>query len=147
MIKGPLVRTRSSQLKYLKTIKSRTSTGNCAFCNFSVGDGETKKEYTHFYVTINLFPYDQWDGHQVIEHLMIVPKRHIEGLHEYSAQEKDEYLEIVGSYEQQGYSLYSRAPTDHTKSVLHQHSHLIKLSKKQYKFVLFSSKPHITLYK
>jgi hypothetical protein len=37
-----------------------------------------------------------------------------------------EYAQLIADFEAQGYSMYLRAPANTTKSVAHQHTHLIK---------------------
>lgn len=147
MINGPLVRTRRHQKKYLDYKKTHLDDKACDFCNFTYYPEQVIQEYRLFWVVTNLFKYDFWDSTGVEDQLMAVPKRHIVGLGEFTTEERGEYFSIVTTYENQGYSIYARAPSDPTKSVLHQHTHFIKLDGKPKKAVLYLSKPHIALYK
>lgn len=120
---------------------------SCDFCQFHVGDGQVVSESTLFWVVKNIFAYSVWDDMAVIDHLMIVPKRHIVGMHDFTTDERADYFEVMTQYEEQGYSLYARAPKNIAKSVVHQHSHLIKLGNKTKKFMLYIRKPHVLVSK
>lgn len=128
-------------------MKTKPKTAECTFCDFSNLPNEIIEESNLFWVVENLFKYDFWDSCGVEEHLMIVPKRHVIGISEFNKKEQDEYFKVVSKYENHGYSLYARAPSDITKSVLHQHSHFIKLDRKPKRFVVYAGKPHINIYK
>lgn len=91
----------------------------------------------------NLFPYEIWDGHQVADHLMITPKRHVEGMAEFDAAERQEVIELLAKYEAQGYSIYARAPLNKQKTVPHQHTHLIKLHGRPKRFQVACKKPYV----
>ena len=100
-----------------------------------------------FYVLENKYPYSHWDSQAVEDHLMIVPKKHTDTLSDLDASEAVEYVQLVGSYESKGYSVYSRTASSKIKSVAHQHTHLIKTSEKISRFVLYSKKPYIRIVK
>jgi len=140
---GPVSRTRSSQRQYVLHKK----TAVCEFCNFTSKSPQFIKDEGKFRLIKNIFQYDIWDGCRVQEHLMLVPKRHIQSLSELTTQESAQYGKLVGRYESQGYSLYSRAPDNITKSILHQHTHLIKLEPSRRKFLFYLYKPHLLLFK
>ena len=113
----------------------------CPFCvlrgnNIIVHDGETMR------VVKNLFGYKLWELMDVKEHLMIVPKRHVESISEFTKQEKDEMIELLAEYEKKGYNIYARESGNAIKSVPHQHTHLIKTHRKRAKFFIFSHKPY-----
>ena len=97
----------------------------CPFC--VLGTREVLGHYSGFVILRALFPYVQWDEKQVFEHLMVVPTRHIERLSELKYDESKMLLEILSQYEENGYSIYARAPQDATRSVVHQHTHLLLL--------------------
>lgn len=139
-----MYRSRYFEKAYKKSKTSRT-TSACQFCN--VPSSELVKEGEFFKIIINLFPYSFWDQSQVVEHLMIVPKRHIVSQIEYTDQERIEYMKLTAEYEEIGYNIYARAPLNSAKSVLHQHTHLIKTSSNLYKYIFFSKKPYIQILK
>ncbi len=147
MINGPIVRNRQHQKQYLRYLKQHTPQDGCVFCTFSSRPEEIISEYPLFYVAATLFKYDMWDGLGVVKHFMIVPKRHIIGISDFTEDEVLEFHSISGDYERLGYSLYQRAPANFSKSVAHQHSHIILLDEKPKKFVVYVGKPHISLYK
>ena len=99
----------------------------CPFCY--LGDREITQEFEHFNILCALFPYTEWDSRPVVEHLMAVPKQHRELFDEFNDEEAKEILHIMTIYEKQGYSVYARAPKDTTRSVAHQHTHLILLER------------------
>lgn len=145
MIEGPSTRHRKNHKQYIHHQRRRKS--DCDFCNFSIGDGQVVEETTLFWVVKNIFAYNVWDDLAVVDHLMIIPKRHIIGMHEFSETEILDYFTIMTGYEEKGYSLYARAPKNIGKSVIHQHSHLIKLGSSTKKFMFYIRKPHILVTK
>lgn len=99
----------------------------------------------HFKVIRNIFGYDVWDSCGISDQIMLVPKRHIVGVAELRPAEKTDYINQLIKYEKQGYSIYARAPSAITKSVIHQHTHFIKLDNKRKKALLYLKKPHVLL--
>lgn len=90
----------------------------------------------------NKFPYEYWDNRGVVEHLLLVPKRHVESLSELSNEEKIEAMNIMAQYEAAGYSVYWRSKTNTARSVPHQHTHLIKVDNVSPHLAVFSQKPY-----
>lgn len=80
------------------------------------------------------------------DHVLVVPKKHTDRLADLNAQEYVEFMDIIGSYEIQGYNIYARAPQTITKSIVHQHTHLIKPEGKIHRFMLYWHKPYIRLF-
>ena len=76
---------------------------------------------------------------------MVVPKKHIDRLSKLPKAAMAEYTKILGNYEDRGYNIYARSPGSKTKSVIHQHTHLIKLSGRKAKFLLMAKKPYIRI--
>lgn len=77
-------------------------------------------------VVPNIFPYAVWDFCAVTDHLMVIPKLHTEAIGELEPMMIQEYMELILRYEIEGYNFYARAPKSATKSIAHQHMHLIK---------------------
>lgn len=146
MNSGPISRSRKKEKQYILYKKSRTN-DTCIFCNMKTEANKVVEEYPYFWVIENRFGYEMWDGCGVDEHLMIVPKRHIDSLSEMNDSEKLQYIEVVSQYEGNGYSIYSRANQNNTKSVPHQHTHFIRVDNKRKKYVLYLNKPHIAVYR
>jgi diadenosine tetraphosphate (Ap4A) HIT family hydrolase len=74
---------------------------------------------------------------------MIVPKKHTDSLGTLKASDKVEYVDLLAKYEAKGYNVYARPPRSTSKSIAHQHTHLIQLDGKQRRFVLLLRKPYI----
>ena len=102
--------------------------GHCVFCD--INEREFNKPvaiHDHFSIIPNRFPYSVWDALPVSSHYMIVPHRHITHFTEFTVEEAKEFFRLVTDYEADGYSLYSRAPANASRTVIHHHTHLIKL--------------------
>lgn len=96
-------------------------------------------------VMANKFPYEYWDNHGVIDHLLMVPKRHIESLDELNDAEKLDAISLMAKYEAAGYSVYWRAKSNGERTVPHQHTHLIKVNKVSPRLSIYSEKPYFVL--
>lgn len=145
MLKGPLSRTRSSQKKYARHIKNKKNV--CEFCKFSNKHDQVSQTLDHFWIVNNIFGYDVWDSCGVSDHLMIVPKRHLHLLESFNNAETLEYINTLKQFEKSGYSTYFRSPDNVSRSVVHHHTHFIKLDNKRKKALLFLHKPHLMVYK
>ena len=135
-----MFRTRAALKKYKKT--SKKSKG-CPFCEPNLGDRIILHKGKHAMVTKNDFGYSIWEGRNVLEHLMVVPIRHVATMDLLSKDEKSEIIDLIAQYESKGYDVYSRGSGSVQKTVpSHQHSHLIKTSGHPAKFILFLKKPY-----
>ena len=146
-VSGPSTRTPRKQAlyrHYLETVDHSI----CYFCDLS-HDVSLKpiETLSYFYVAPAQYPYDNWDGCTVREHLLLVPKQHAAHLSEVSAEARAEMADVIARYEVQGYSFYGRAPDDVTRSVIHQHTHFFKLERKRRSFLLYIRKPHVLISK
>ena len=146
MLKGPISRTRHSERLYSDYKKKHGSRG-CDFCKFTAQSSQIIDTSRAFWIAKNIFGYDLWDGCRVLEHLMIIPKRHVDSIADFTDKEKLDYLDIIATKEKQGYSLYSRAPQNITKSIPHQHTHLLRIEDKRISSALYIRKPHLLLFK
>jgi diadenosine tetraphosphate (Ap4A) HIT family hydrolase len=97
------------------------------------------------YVMPNRVSYDVFEERRVKHHLMVVPKRHVETLADFTKKEKLDYMTLIGEYEKQGYNIYARGVGSISRSVAHQHTHLIKLIDKKSSLIVFTRKPHFLL--
>jgi diadenosine tetraphosphate (Ap4A) HIT family hydrolase len=140
-------RTRKDEKRYALHRKEIHSKTDCIFCDYSVGDESFLRETKSFKIIDNIFPYTHWDGQGVLDHIIVVPKKHTDTLSDLSSYEAIEYVEIISSYENQGYSVYSRAKTSTRKTVVHQHTHLIKLDNQTKNIVLYVRKPYLRIVK
>jgi len=132
--------------KTVKVYRKRRKSQKCPFC-----DPETlaKAIYQNdrIYVVPNLTQYDLWESFDVKDHLLIVPKRHVVKLPELDDKEKLAIMQVAAGYEAEGYSIYARGVGFVNRSVEHQHTHLIKVSNKQPKVMLYLNRPYYYLFK
>lgn len=101
-------------------------------------------EHANFRVIRNKFPYAYWDNQPVADHLMIVPKWHTDTLSGLSAEAAQEYVRLLSAYENEGYNLYARAPGSLMKSVVHQHTHLIRTQPSKIKMMVYVPRPYFS---
>ena len=138
-------RSRREEKKYVRYQKHEPKSTSCVFCDFNNTDDQFIKETKSFKIVKNRFAYSYWDNQGVLDHLMLIPKRHVDTFNDFTSQEAIEFVDILGSYESQGYDNASRAPLSTERTVVHQHTHLIKLDRKAKKLVLYLKKPLIRI--
>lgn len=132
-------------LHYRKTKKiynKITARPGCPFCEDLSKDRNIVKTTKNFYVVPNITFYDLWEFHDVVDHLLVIPKRHLPSLKDMSKAERAEMVDIVAGYESDGYSIYARGVGFIQRSQPHQHTHLIKVTNKRPKLGFFISKPY-----
>lgn len=105
--------------------KAENKGETCAFCNLP--NWQIIKKYNNFIVAKNRFPYKDWFGHKIINHIMIIPNKHIEWFDEFLKTEINEYIKIISEYERKGYSSHTKTKLDPTRSITHFHTHLFKI--------------------
>jgi len=133
-----MFRYRQKLKIYQGTPKSKT----CPFCE-TEGRGSIVKETPNAYVIENIFGYDLWDSQRVIEHLMVIPKRHVKSLKDLTPEERMEIMDIMAGYESQNYNIYARSAESLQRSVpSHQHTHIIKTAGKEAHGSLYLRKPY-----
>ena len=135
-------RSRKEKKQYDKYIAT-VDKSHCSFCMLKENGEQIVAETDSFLVVRNLFPYSIWDGQRVVDHLMVVPKQHTDTLSEFKPTTASEFLKIIGDYERQFYNVYARAPGSHMKSIVHQHTHLIKTVGLPKKFLFLLRQPYI----
>lgn len=132
---------------YRKTVKKyheRRKVTECPFCA-SLTLAKAIKETEHAYIVPNLTFYDIWEGHDVLDHLLVAPKRHVKSMKELSEEERLDIIDLIADYESEDYSAYARGVGTVTRSVEHQHTHLIKLHHKSPRFSFYLRKPYILI--
>jgi diadenosine tetraphosphate (Ap4A) HIT family hydrolase len=134
--------TKNQQSYDEEMSRHRGDAGNCPLCDDGQR-GETVEETKLFRVAKNNFPYEIFDGRNVEDHLMIIPKRHVKNLYEYTTDEKMEFMKLATKYDSLGYSLFARADVNPTKTVSHQHAHLIKTGSKIVAGMRFRDNPYV----
>lgn len=140
-------RTNAARKAYIAHVKQLPKTINCEFCQLDSSYTQFIKETKSFIVIQNLFPYSSWDFTRTEDHIMIIPKRHIDRLADLKSPEMVEFMDLIGSYESIGYNIYARAPQSGNKTVAHQHTHLIKPVGRMHKFMFYLEKPYIRIFK
>jgi diadenosine tetraphosphate (Ap4A) HIT family hydrolase len=133
--------------KYVKLNKGDRQHRDCAFCDDPELKDRVIKETETMQVIPNRVSYDLFEGRKVEHHLMVIPKRHLELLEDFTDQEQLELIKLIAEYEAKGYSIYARGRGSITRSVKHQHTHLIKLENKIPTINLFLRKPYILIHK
>lgn len=131
---------RKTRQKY----KSHAPAQTCDFCDPKRQAAQVIAETKHAFVIDNRTHYDQWEMSRVLDHLLVVPKRHVLHLNELQAAERADIMDILADYEgTKHYEIYARSPISATRSVAHQHTHLIKTDHKPGRALLFLRKPYI----
>lgn len=137
---------RKTRKRYNKHNKADKNQGGCTFCNDD--DERAIKSAKTMLVAPNRVKYDIFEGREVLDHLLIIPKRHVESLNDFTKEEKLEMMDIAGEYEAKGYNVYARGVGSSTRSVKHQHTHLIKIrNDKKPKIYLVIGKPYFLFHK
>lgn len=142
---GPIVRTRAMERQYIN--RRRAQPGVCQFCAYIETPEDVREHFNNFFIVDNIFPYAVWDGCHVSEHMLLVPRRHVESLRELTTDESAEYLGLVSDLEAQGYAIYSRPAGSAGKSIPHQHTHLIKINNVRIKTLYYNFMPHVLWFK
>jgi diadenosine tetraphosphate (Ap4A) HIT family hydrolase len=137
---------RKTKKKYSKLNAGDKKVSICTLCNENNKPNVIKDNDTML-VLRNRVSYDIFEGRRVTDHLMIVPKRHVEKVGEFTDKEKLDFMSLAGEYEAQGYNVYARGMGNISRSVKHQHTHLIKTTSQKTKAVLYIAKPHILIHK
>ena len=132
--------------KTRKQYENNKKKSGCPFCDAARRE-EILFENDDVFIVHNLTKYDVWELHDVHEHLLVIPKRHVESLKELTDTEKLALTNVIADYESRGYSIYARGVGFARRSVAHQHTHLIKADNKDPKFSLFIKKPYFLIKK
>ena len=125
----------------LKKYKERKSRSGCPFCDDQTIENAIF-ENELFYIVPNLTKYDLWELHNVEDHLLIIPKSHVEELVDLEDEARISIFNKIIDYEKKGYSFYARGVGFIKRSVKHQHTHLIKVNNKKPRVAFFLSFPY-----
>ncbi len=134
---------------YRKTLQqylSHQEQKDCPFCRPETVERAVFSD-DFVYVVPNITFYDLWEMHDVEEHVMIIPKRHVETLKDLTDEEQLAIMHIAADYESQGYCVYARGVGFSERSVAHQHTHLIKAANTRARFSLYIKKPYVLIKK
>jgi len=132
-----------SRSKYKLYQERKQATKGCPFCDPNEINYRLREETEHMYIVPNQTKYEVWEQHKVIEHLLLIPKRHVSTLGEFTDTEVLDMARLAGKYEDMGYSVYSRANVNPRRSVSHQHTHLVKIDPKSPKLHFYLKKPYV----
>lgn len=135
-------RKKTNHNRYVDYRKEKPAS-RCDFCEFNIDNAEVVAEFDNFWIVQNIFGYDIWDNMEVKEHLMIVPKIHTESISKLDPNVLAEYGQIIAKYDSDGYSFYARAAENKSKTVPHQHTHLLKFNGKSKRFMIYAEKPYL----
>lgn len=138
------MRSRKEEKAYMKYLRELTP-GLCVFCESY--RQELVREGKYFKAIRNIYPYSFWDGHAVDDHLLVVPKWHTDTLANLTGEQAVEFLNLVSEFENIGYNVYARAPGSQSKSIVHQHTHLIKTHGRSKRVLLHTRKPYMRFVK
>lgn len=142
---GPSGRNPEMQKQYAVEMATR----NPDICNFC--DLDSQRILGHFathLVIDNLYPYELFDDMVVSDHILVVPRRHVFGVSEFTDEEREDWATTIAEYEEDGYTIFSRAAQNKAKSVAHQHTHLIKPNMElgAIESLMFNRAPHVVKY-
>jgi len=132
-----MVRFRKNRKKYINIPQS----GECPFCEEAI-EQRIIRSFKYSFLVHNLVGLDIWELSDVVEHLLLIPKRHVASLSDLSKPEAAELMKIMGEYENKDYNVYARSINSTIRSVRHQHTHLIKVDQKEAKFFFYLKKPY-----
>ena len=144
-LRMPHYRKNKNHKVYAVHAEAAKKSGGCAFCELKADSYQVIKIAEHFKIIKNIFPYDNWDARDVLDHLMITPIMHTESLSTLGDEAAVEFVKLMSGYEKQGYDVYGRSPHSTVKSVPHQHTHLIKTGGKNHKAIIHLQKPYISI--
>jgi len=128
-----------------KIYKSYPRPKACTFCSADEYGANLVSEAEHTRIIRNRTPYDIWELRDVTDHLMVVPKQHTADLRDISDAAQLEIIKVIAEYEAAGYNVYARGRGSSTRSVEHQHTHLIKTNQKIAHGSLTLMKPYVVL--
>jgi diadenosine tetraphosphate (Ap4A) HIT family hydrolase len=126
-----------------KKYQQRKKTSGCPFCDPQEIEYRLVEQTEHAYVIPNQTAYEVWEHHKVLEHLMVIPKRHVNHLGELTDAELLDIMRLTAKYEAEGYSVYARGIASPRRSVQHQHTHLIKIDQKQPRISVYMRRPYV----
>lgn len=140
--------TATRSRKSVKTYQHRQKTverpqDGCVFCMIDDTAPQYIGKTEHFKIIQNIFPYTLWDSQTVLDHILVVPAKHTDTLADISPLEAQDFVRLISDHESKGYSVWARPPGAITKSLTHQHTHLIKLSGRSIRFLLYFRRPYL----
>lgn len=115
----------------------------CGLCE-AIAPAGIIEETKHLRLIKNRVPYDMFDGLETTgEHYLIVPRRHVLTIGDFTKEELLEMIELIAKYEPLGFSVYARSASNVHRSQPHQHTHLIQLITKEPRFFVATNRPYM----
>lgn len=136
MAEASLFRASDLHASYASVQGERKKKPDCIFCEPPAL--EVYQEAALFRVLHNIYAYYMWDQRKVEDHLMLVPKRHVDALGHLNEEEQKEWFALMTAYESRGYTSFTRPPQSAIKTVPHLHTHLIKVGNEVLESLQFS---------
>ena len=134
----------STMRRYVKARRLDKKAGGCSFCLNDLSS-QIVRETSTLRIIKNRTKYDLFEAVPVTDHLMVVPKEHREQLVDFTDTERQELLDICAEYEVKGYHFFGRGYGAITRSVAHQHTHLIKITDKPKRAMLYIDRLRVLL--
>lgn len=140
---------------YRKTIKKyqqlahkdKLAGFDCGFCD-AIDPAGVIEETKHLRLIHNRVPYDMFDGLETTgEHYLIVPRRHVLTIADFTDDELLETMQLIAKYEPLGFSVYARSASNVHRSQPHQHTHLIQLITKEPRFFIATNRPYMLFHR
>jgi len=141
-------RSRKAEIEYKKYRQQELPSSSCPFCAIANGNKEDEQflEEGKYFIVIKVrFRYTYWDEQNVTDQLMLVPKKHINSISKLPLKAAEEFMNFLGKYEDKGYSIYARTSGATSRTIPHQHTHLIKVQGRSKKFMLHLRKPYVLI--
>jgi diadenosine tetraphosphate (Ap4A) HIT family hydrolase len=135
---------RKTHKKYLQHKRHDAIHVSCTFCE-TITKEQLVNETKYTMVIPNRTFYDTWELHDVLDHLLVVPKHHVHSLNDLQDEELLDAMKICAEYEAKGYNVYARGSGSVRRSVSHQHTHLIKIDSKPPRISFFLHKPYLLI--
>jgi diadenosine tetraphosphate (Ap4A) HIT family hydrolase len=117
----------------------------CDFCNAEEMNPRIIFESEYCFVIANRVFYDVWELRNVTDHLLVIPKEHAMTLSDLSPKARLDIMNVFALYEAQHYNIYARSPASSTRSVVHQHTHLIKADNRIGRGAVMIKKPYVLI--
>lgn len=137
---------RKTKRTYDNFLRNDPDEKACQFCASALNEPVLDENDT-MYVIANRVAYDMFEGYPVLDHLMVIPKQHRASIANFTQDEALDHMKLVGKYEAMSYSVYSRGLGSASRSVAHQHTHLIKLGHTAAKTVFYRHRPYMLIVK
>ena len=133
-------RSENNQLRYDNHFREKKLSGDesCDLCKVAdqhplplkIGGQTLEIAQKHIALIENSFPYTVYDGQEVIDHKMIVPKKHYAELKDFPPDVYSEYMGSLALIMQEFDQTFTRSPSNNGSSIkAHSHTHALKFGR------------------